>query len=216
MTESSKIYFRELSSNTKQELEELKRILRLLPMKKRNELVDFILEEQKEGPLYLQKEIVQQLTSAYFLPATKQTKARAAFLFDNQKSDSDLRKLPDIDATYPLYLECRAGKIKQIADKIFVYSKMLCSLNDMELSAFAFEVLAPDTKQERQQKAIRYEKLKEKAAILHAQKCEKDKFYKQLTSESNKSVGGNLITRGLKQIENFALMIFKRQIRENQ
>lgn len=216
MTESSKIYFRELSSNTKQELEELKRILRLLPMKKRNELVDFILKEKEEGPLYLQKEIVQQLTSAYFLPATKQTKARAAFLFDNQKSDSDLRKLPDIDSTYPLYLECRAGKIKQIADKIFVYSKMLCSLNDMELSVFAFEVLTPDTKQERQQKAIRYEKLKEKAAILHAQKCEKDKFYKQLPSKSNKSVGGNLITRGLKQIENFALMVFKRQIRENQ
>lgn len=58
MTESSKIYFRELSSNTKQELEELKRILRLLPMKKRNELVDFILKEKEEGPLYLQKEVV--------------------------------------------------------------------------------------------------------------------------------------------------------------
>lgn len=216
MTESSKIYFRELSSNTKQELEELKRILRLLPMKKRNELVDFILKEKEEGPLYLQKEIVQQLTSAYFLPATKQTKARAAFLFDNKKADLDLRKLPDIDAAYPLYIECKAGKIKQIADKIFVYSKMLCSLNDMELSVFAFEVLKPDTKQERQQKAIRYEKLKEKAAILHNQKCKKDNFYKQLTSESNNLSNGNLITRGLKQIENFALMIFKRQIRENQ
>ena len=70
MTESSKIYFRELSSNTKQELEELKRILRLLPMKKRNELVDFILEEQKEGPLYLQKEMIMIGENCQWLIAT--------------------------------------------------------------------------------------------------------------------------------------------------
>ena len=35
-----------------------------------------------------------------------------------------------------------------------------------------------------------------------------------MTSKSNKSVGGNLITRGLKQIENLAVLVFKPQVEE--
>ena len=59
MKKTSKIYFKELAVETKNDLNELKKILRLLPVEKRSALVNFIVNERDHGPLYIQKQMMK-------------------------------------------------------------------------------------------------------------------------------------------------------------
>ncbi|MBR6675050.1 MAG: hypothetical protein IKL32_03925 [Alphaproteobacteria bacterium] len=62
MTKTSKIYFQELDTKTKNDLKEFKRTLRLLPIEKRNVLVDYIIKERDCGPLHIHKRMLSSLT----------------------------------------------------------------------------------------------------------------------------------------------------------
>ena len=165
--------FIEVTPEIQNDLDELKKTLRLLPFEKRKKLMDFVVTERNYGAVYLRKGIMESLTSAYVLCTGRHT-----VFFDSNKESSDLRKLPDIDANYPLYTECKKGATKQIYDQIFYYSKILYDLKGSDMESFVQEVCLPDTKIERQQKKERYDRIKKQALAKHNERYQKDKMYK--------------------------------------
>ena len=214
MTRTSKIYFKELNPQTKNDLMELKRILRLLPIEKRNALVDYIIKERDCGPLHIHKRMLNSLTSAYFVTATNKTKSTV--FFDTNKLNNDFRKLADIDTAYPLFMECYVGKTKEVSNNILYYSKILCSVNDLVMAEFAKDVRKGDTIEEKRQKMNRYEKMNKIGTELHDNKCEISEAYRVSTKMSSDTVKGGFISKNLKLLENLSFSLFKHQIRENQ
>ena len=214
MKKTSKIYFKELAVETKNDLNELKKILRLLPVEKRSALVNFIVNERDHGPLYIQKQMMKSLSSAFFVPATNRSKATV--FFDTHKLSDDFRRLPDIDKTYPLYMECYVGNIKKVSDSVLHYSKILCEVNDLIMAEFKEGVQQPDTIEETKQKAVRYAYLKKTGISIHNNKLETSKDYRLLTENSTNAPKGGFISKNLKRLENLPFLLFKRQINENQ
>lgn len=172
-----------LKPKFQKELDELQETLRLLPMEKRNILADFILEEREHGVFYIEKEIMEYLTSGIVTspirPIDKSIDSEIVFsIYSN-----DLRELPNIDKKYPLYLECQKGNLQEIADKIHKQATILVSLREPEVINFASNVSNPDTPEEIALKKARYEKISKWANALHHKKYTTNNYYRMLIDE---------------------------------
>lgn len=202
----------------REELNELKQTLRLLPEGRRKALMHFVSNEREHGSYGLYHELLQNLTSGFVVQAwdnmyenmlffdsfsndaasglfTSNSACdfmRGMFFWDDRQKvvlvgdfiiETDLRKLANIDVIYPLYMECRTGKTKEIYDKIHQQAALLCSLGENEFKSFAQEVCKPDTNEESAQKFARYEEMKKTAFALHREEYKKNKTYKTMIDE---------------------------------
>ena len=172
-----------LKPEAQKELDELQETLRLLPLEKRNILADFILEEREHGIFYIEKEIMEYLTSGMIMspirPNNKHIDSEILFSVYSE----DLRELPNIDSKYPLYIECQKGNLQDIADKIHKQATILVSLREPEVINFARNVSDPDTPEEIAHKITRHEKITKWANALHHKKYTTNNYYRMLIDE---------------------------------
>ena len=164
-----------------EKLSEIKTALRLLPQDRRSTLMDFIVQEREHGVSYITDHMMRALTGAFIIyEPIDGISAQQKPLLNDMFVEDDLRQLVDMSDRYPLYLECFIGRTDDVFNKIQNCAKVLYSLNETDMSAFAHEVCAPDTPEETAQKAKRHSEVEKKAHDWHYKKYKTNKYYKAM------------------------------------